>query len=84
MRAVLRDNGLDDGIVVPPALFEGRAAELFVAGRADVTASASAADQDVGETAWSNAATTIVLRGGGAEASATGSPEKPVLRALRR
>lgn len=51
-------------VVVPPTLFEGRAAGLFVAGRADVTASAYAADQDAGETAWSNAATTIVLRGG--------------------
>ena len=50
-------------VVVPPGLFNGRAAELFVGGKADVTASAFAMDQDAGETAQSNAATTIILRG---------------------
>jgi len=51
-------------VVVPVSLFEGRAADLFVGGKATVTASAFATDQDAGETAQSNAATTIVLRGG--------------------
>ena len=51
-------------MVIAPTLFAGRAADLFVAGRADVTASASALDQDTGETAQSNAAARIVLRGG--------------------
>lgn len=50
-------------IVVPPTLFQGRAADLFVAGKATVTASAFAVDQDAGETAQSNAASTIILRG---------------------
>ena len=50
-------------IVVPPTLFQGRAADLFVAGKATVTASAFAVDQDAGETAHSDAAATIILRG---------------------
>ena len=50
-------------IVVPPTLFQGRAADLFVAGKATVTASAVAVDQDAGETARSDAAATIILRG---------------------
>ena len=50
--------------VTAPALFEGRAAELFVAGPAAVTGSASALDQDTGEKAQSNAAARLVLRGG--------------------
>jgi hypothetical protein len=50
-------------VVIAPTVFEGRAADLFVAGRADVTASATALDQDTGENAQSNAATRIVLRG---------------------
>jgi hypothetical protein len=50
-------------IVVPPTLFQGRAADLFVAGKATVTASAVAIDQDAGETAHSDAAATIILRG---------------------
>jgi hypothetical protein len=51
-------------IVVPPTLFQGRAADLFVGGKATVTASAVAVDQDAGETARSDAAATIILRGG--------------------
>jgi hypothetical protein len=51
-------------IVIAPTLFEGRAVSLFVGGRADVTASATALDHDTGERAESNAATRIVLRGG--------------------
>ena len=51
-------------IVVPPTLFKGRAADLFVGGKATVTASAVAIDQDAGETARSDAAATIILRGG--------------------
>jgi len=51
-------------IVVPPTLFNGRAADLFVGGKATVTASAVAIDQDAGETARSDAAATIILRGG--------------------
>ena len=51
-------------IVVPPTLFKGRAADLFVGGKATVTASAVAIDQDGGETARSDAAATIILRGG--------------------
>jgi len=51
-------------VVTAPALFQGRAANLFVAGRASVTASASALDDDTGEKVQSNAATRIVLRGG--------------------
>jgi hypothetical protein len=35
-------------VLIAPTLFEGRAADLFVAGRADITASASALDQDTG------------------------------------
>jgi hypothetical protein len=50
--------------VTPPALFEGRSADLFVAGRADVTASSRALDLDTGEKAQSNAAARILLRGG--------------------
>ena len=50
-------------VVNAPELFEGRAAALFVGGKATVTASASALDQDTGEKAQSNAATRIVLRG---------------------
>jgi hypothetical protein len=52
-------------IIVSPSLFHGRAADLFVAGHADVIASANAIDQDTGEKAQSNAAAQIVLRGGG-------------------
>ena len=51
-------------IVIAPTLFAGRAADLFVAGRADVTASASALDEETGEKAESHAAARIVLRGG--------------------
>lgn len=51
-------------IVLEPSLFRGRAAELFVGGKAYVTASASAVDHDAGETADSHAAAGIVLRGG--------------------
>ena len=50
-------------VVTSPALFQGRAAELFVAGRAHVTASAVALDEDTGEKVQSNAAARIVLRG---------------------
>jgi len=50
-------------MVTAPTLFEGRAASLFVGGRADVTASAAALDQDTGERAQNNAATRVVLRG---------------------
>ena len=49
-------------IVLPPTLFNGRAADLFVGGKATVTASAVAIDQ--GETARSDAAATIIVRGG--------------------
>jgi hypothetical protein len=52
------------GILTAPALFSGRAANLFVAGRADVTATATAIDEDTGERVQSNAVTRIVLRGG--------------------
>lgn len=51
-------------IVTAPTLFQGRSADLFVGGPANVTASASALDQDTGEKAQSNAVARIVLRGG--------------------
>jgi hypothetical protein len=47
----------------PPSLFHGRAAALFVGGKAAVTASAFAFDPDSGESAQSNAMARIVLRG---------------------
>jgi len=50
-------------VLIPPTLFNGRAVNLFVAGRADVTASALAVDPDTGEQAQSNAAARVVLRG---------------------
>jgi len=63
---VVSCNGTSDWsapVVVPLSLFEGRAADLFAGGKATITASASASDQDAGETAHSNAAARIVLRG---------------------
>jgi hypothetical protein len=47
----------------PVSLFNGRAAALFVGGKADVTASAFAFDPDSGEFVQSNAMARIVLRG---------------------
>jgi Putative Ig domain len=52
-------------VVTSPALFQGRAAELFVGGRASVTASATALDEDTGERVQSNAVVQVLLRGGG-------------------
>jgi hypothetical protein len=51
-------------VVTTPGLFQGRAAELFVGGRADVSASATALDEDTGEKVQSNAVVRVVLRGG--------------------
>ncbi len=51
-------------VVSALALFQGRAARLFVAGPADVTATATALDEDTGESVHSNAVASIVLRGG--------------------
>lgn len=51
-------------IVTVPALFHGRAAQLFTGGRAGVTATATALDDDTGERVYSNAVAAIVLRGG--------------------
>ena len=51
-------------VVTAPGVFQGRAADLFVAGRASVSATATAVDQDTGETVYSNAVARIVLRGG--------------------
>jgi hypothetical protein len=51
-------------VVTAPGVFQGRAADLFVAGRASVSATATALDQDTGETVYSNAVARIVLRGG--------------------
>lgn len=45
-------------------VFHGRAAALFVAGKADVTASASGYDPVEGTTVFRNAAAAITLRGG--------------------
>jgi|SRR5215204_1062383 len=54
-------------VVTAPGVFQGRAADLFVAGRASVSATATALDQDTGETVSSNAVVRIVLRGGAGE-----------------
>ncbi|HET7696107.1 MAG TPA: putative Ig domain-containing protein [Vicinamibacterales bacterium] len=51
-------------VVTSPGVFQGRAADLFVAGRAHVTATAEALDEDTGEKVQSNAAVRVVLRGG--------------------
>ena len=51
-------------VVTTPGLFQGRAADLFVAGRADVSATATALDEDTGEKVHSNAVVHVVLRGG--------------------
>jgi hypothetical protein len=51
-------------VVTAPALFQGRAADLFVAGRATITASAVALDEDTGEHVQSNAVAKLVLHGG--------------------
>ena len=51
-------------VVTVPGVFHGRAADLFVAGRASVSATAIAVDQDTGETVYSHAVARIVLRGG--------------------
>jgi hypothetical protein len=63
---VVACNGTTDWmatVLIAPTLFDGRAADLFVAGRANITASASALDQETGEQAQSNAAARVVLRG---------------------
>jgi hypothetical protein len=51
-------------VITAPALFQGRASNLFVGGRADITATATALDEDTGERVHSNAVAGIVLRGG--------------------
>jgi hypothetical protein len=51
-------------VVTTPALFRGRAADLFVAGRADVSSTATALDEDTGEKVRSNAVARVVLHGG--------------------
>jgi hypothetical protein len=50
-------------VLVPVKLFEGRAAALLTGGKAAVTATARAIDDDTGEVIRSNAATSIMLRG---------------------
>jgi hypothetical protein len=51
-------------VLTTPGVFQGRAADLFVAGRADVSATATALDEDTGEKVQSNAVVRVVLRGG--------------------
>jgi hypothetical protein len=49
-------------VVVPVTLYQGRAAALLTAGNAVITATASAVDDDNGETIQSHAAADVLLR----------------------
>ena len=55
--------GWTASVVVPLSLFKGRAAALLTGGRAVITATASAVDDETGESIRSHAAAAIVLRG---------------------